>query len=44
MKTYKNIPDVINAPRDDGDNIPNIATTGNKSIEKSLGKLHNNEM
>lgn len=27
MKTYKKIPDVIRAPRDDGDSIPNIATT-----------------
>lgn len=27
MKTYNNIPDVISAPRDAGDNIPNMATT-----------------
>lgn len=32
MNTYNNIPDVISAPRDAGDNIPNMATTKTKLL------------
>lgn len=37
MNTYRNIPDVINAPRDDGDNMPSIAMT--ETYEKNTFTL-----